>query len=803
MATQRVCMKGAGDGSSPVQVCWYQTKAGTSRPRPSPPGFMHTRCTMPGLMVDSLSRFPKHSRLAGKMSLSVFRRAGSVVFFAALCGCLTGVEAAHAGDARPLLGPVEELKVLDDFTADSTAAWKTTAGSNVGFKFEAGRNIPGIADSLGQIELSKKDAQDLVPGHNWFSIQRRLPAGLITAEANGIRLVMGSQPAAQWWINVALHAGNETYSHVLEPTYPSRALIEHVIPFEQFTAAGHPLTRTQAVHIDEIKLDTSVPNATLYIDRITTHRQQSYASWLTFTSAQPHHNIFQPGEKVEVFLAPGGTLPVAAKAFRYKVQDFYEHVAASGTVPLESTAVRKLDLTPKTDGYYELRAYWIDAAGKDLEARSCILAEGSLPAGLATFAVMPRSVAQNVERFKTLGANAFFGLHGDFHGLADLMGLTWRFDYSLWNFLEPQKPDRSQGLAPWAAQRIKNEPPRPEYRFHILPFAGNFPVVSWAKDKAGKTPPYTDWEDYLPMVRDYVEVEKHLYPHMRPRIYGVAWEVNLNMPPHNLGAPHTPADVVELHRRARAVIKAADPDALVVGPCPSNLNPQWMDSIFSAGLLEYVDGIESHGYADTGFAPEENDYPGKLAAIRASMRRHNHGKELPIYITEAGIRGMLGSKVIHRQQAQFMARLAIILKGEGIKVFLPFYGIDYDRDGWWGFCFNLEVDASSPWSTQRISPKPAVNAIAACAGILEGAAPVRRLNGLGQNVWAYLFDRQGASILAIWNPAGAARVSLPAGKAPSVEVRDILGHSSRLTATKGSFELPVDGSPEYVIGLPR
>jgi len=82
-----------------------------------------------------------------------------------------------------------------------------------------------------------------------------------------------------------------------------------------------------------------------------------------------------------------------------------------------------------------------------------------------------------------------------------------------------------------AAERIKNEPPRPEYRFHILSFAGNFAVADWAKEKASKTPPYMDWDDYLPMVRDYVAVEKHLYPHMNPRIYGVAWEVNLNMPP--------------------------------------------------------------------------------------------------------------------------------------------------------------------------------------------------------------------------------------------------------------------------------
>jgi len=404
------------------------------------------------------------------------------------------------------------------------------------------------------------------------------------------------------------------------------------------------------------------------------------------------------------------------------------------------------------------------------------------------------------ERFKALGTNAFFGLHGDFHGLADLVGLTWRFEYSRWNYLEPQKPDRSRGLAPWAAEHIKNEPPQPPYRLHILPFSGNFPVVDWAKDKAGKTPPYFDWDDYLPMLHDSVEVEKHRYPHQHPRIYGVAWEINLNMPPYNLGTPFTPAEVVELHRRARAAIKAADPDSLVIGPCPSNLNPQWMETIFAAGLLKHVDALECHGYADGGFAPEENDYPGKLAAIRESMRRHNDGQVLPIYITEAGIRGLLGSKIIHRTQAQFMTRLAIILKGEGIKVFLPFYGIDYDRDGWWGFCFNLEVDAKSPWSTQRISPKPAVNALATVADVLEGAAPVRRVDGLGDNVWAYLFDRQGRSILAIWSSVGQKRVSLKGSSLGPVEVLDIIGHSSPVTVQNGALDLMVDGSPKYLLG---
>jgi hypothetical protein len=720
-----------------------------------------------------------------------------------LLACITFASAlSPAAEPKSLLGPAEEFSILDDFTAASRPAWKTAAGANVSFNLETGRNIPGVADSLMLLELSTKDSQDRAPGHNWFSLKRDLAPSAIGADADGIRLVMGSQPAAQWWINVTLRVGAETYSHVLEPTYPSRAMVEHVIRFDEFTSSGRALSADKASSISGIGLDLSVPNATLYLDRITTFRRQTYQSWLSFSSTHPEHNLFEPRERIGVALTPGGVLPAAAKAFRYEVQDFFERVVTNGVVRLDGSTNYKLDLTPDTHGYYELRAFWLDAAGHNLEDRSCLLAEGSLPPGLATFSMMPRTVAENIERFKNLNTNAFFGLHGDFLGLADRIGLAWRFDYSTWNFLEPQKPDRSHGPAPWAAARIQNDPSRPDYSLHILPFSGNFGPVNWAKSNAEKNAPFFDWDDYLPMVHDYVEVEKHLYPHMHPRIYGVAWEVNLNMPPNLMGPLFTPADVVELHRRARKTIKDADPDSLVIGPCPSNLNPQWLESIFKAGLLEYVDGIESHGYADSGFMPEENDYPGKIAALKEMMRRYNHGKVLPIYITEAGVRGLLGSRIVYRDQARFIARLAIILKGEGVTVFLPFYGIDYDRDGWWGFCFNRQVDAKNPWMTRRISPKPAVNVLAACAGTLEGAKPIRRVAGLGDNLWAYLFESPLHSILAVWSSSGPRQLSLPAGNLKTLEVLDIQGHPSEIPVQAGRVTLNLDGSPQYLLGLP-
>ena len=145
------------------------------------------------------------SSLADLMTRSTFRLAWLGVRSAWLGGfLLLAASTAVSGGAelKPQLGPVEEGVLLDDFTMESQTAWKPTAGSNVGYKLEAGRNIPGVASSLMQIELSRKDPTDTAPGHNWFSMKRSLPAGLIKGDAKGIRLVMGSQPAAQWWLNV-------------------------------------------------------------------------------------------------------------------------------------------------------------------------------------------------------------------------------------------------------------------------------------------------------------------------------------------------------------------------------------------------------------------------------------------------------------------------------------------------------------------------------------------------------------------------------------------------------------------------
>lgn len=69
------------------------------------------------------------------------------------------------------------------------------------------------------------------------------------------------------------------------------------------------------------------------------------------------------------------------------------------------------------------------------------------------------------------------------------------------------------------------------------------------------------------------------------------------------------------------------------------------------------------------------------------------------------------------------------------------------------------------------------------------------------NVWAYLFERQGTSVLAIWSAAAQKRVSLRVGESGSVERIDIMGHRSSVSVHGGAVDLTLDGSPQYLVGL--
>ena len=707
-----------------------------------------------------------------------------------------------------LLGPPQDCGTLVDMTAKEGARWTCRGGGNVEWHAIPGYAIPGVATSLLKLSILHKDQANHLPDQNWFATDRKgLAPGLVAAAADGIHFSVLSMKEAQWWVSFDLRlADGNAYSKVVaDAPFPAGQVVDLLVPFEEFkSSSGQQLNRARAGTLRDISMvlggGGQAPNS-FCLSQITVYTRPRYSYWLSFATSHGENNLFYRDEPVVLRFDRGGRWPEAARGFRYVIGEGNGRIVARGTAPLKETGTVQIRPALPPFGYFEVRAFATGLDGKDLLGASCIRAEGSVPAGLGTFCVLPATQAENVALHRRYGEKAFFGLHGDFLGLAEHIGLTWRFEYSAWRYLEPSRPDRSAGPAPWAAERLA-QPSEPDYRPHFQPFVFNIrsSLPTWAAGSSDQAPAFKSWDDAMAVVRDQVLVEKHAHPTMKPRIYGGDWEVNLNSLPYLSQPPEfKPTDVAELYRRVREVVKANDPGGIVVGPCSSTLDLPWFEGTFKAGVLKYVDGIETHAYTKGAFTPEADDLAAGIEGLNCLVRKYNRGKSLAIYCTERGDRGLVGGKQAYREQAQLAVRAAIILKGEGVRVYLPFYGIDYDA-GQYGFAFNLDIDGpNGPWATKRISPKPTVLAMAICVQQLEGASPVARIRNLGSDVWAYKFIRGRTAVTAVWT-TGVSRVDrIPVGGKSAVTVIDMLGSRASAVSRAGIVSLSISQSPRYLV----
>ncbi|MGO8748985.1 MAG: hypothetical protein ACLQNE_23725 [Thermoguttaceae bacterium] len=723
---------------------------------------------------------------------------------ACLVGLVCGSTLVVAEEAA-ILGSPRDVATVADFGPEAAKLWESRAGDNVKWNVLSGYSIPGVAQTLLRIEGRLKNPADREPSHNWFaSAWKSVPSGLIPQDADGIRVTCGSLTSGQWWValNLTTSDGQRYSTVVADQPFPPGQLASFLVPLGKFkNKAGQALRSSRAKDIREIGLGlgglSDKPRVFL-LDRISAYRQPRQESWIEFSTSHAKNNLYYRDEPVELsFVARGKTIPDARK-IAYLVRDDEGKIVASRSLALSNTSPQAVRLPSPRDGYYQVSAFFADVAGKPLTAESAIRTEGTVPLGLGTFAIMPHTQQESIQRRKRLGQDAFFGIHGDFHGIGDYVGVSWRLEYSAWQYIEPQKPDRSKGDPQWIAERLK-EPARPDYCFEFLPFVFNLRngLPKWAQNPGDRAPAFKRWDDAMALVRDQVRVNKHLYPHMKPRIYGGAWEVNLNMPPYISQQPeYKPEDVVELFRRVREVVKSEDPEALMAGPNPSTLDLPWYERIFKAGVLPYLDAIETHAYDDGVFTPEENDTAGKLLNLHELVRKYNRGKPLPIYVTE---RGVMGSGTSTREQAAIMTRSCIIAKGSGVRVFMPFFGIDYDLLGF-GFCFNREMDRpGGPWATQRISPKPMMNAVATCARLLEGTHSRERILGLGEGVWAYAFENDQQQITAVWTTGTPRTLALPLGGSQEVQIVSMMGRTRSIQPRQGGVDLEISISPIYLI----
>lgn len=219
---------------------------------------------------------------------------------------------------------------------------------------------------------------------------------------------------------------------------------------------------------------------------------------------------------------------------------------------------------------------------------------------------------------------------------------------------------------------------------------------------------------------------------------GVIWEIwnepNFNGFSDNMGA------YTAMAAECAAAIKAADPDATVIGPGICGMDFKDIENAFKAGLLNHVDAVAVHPYRETAPETASKDFE-RLRNLIAAYKPTN--KTIPIVVSEWGY----SSALLHRDenwQANLVARSVLISAMEGC----PFTIIYEIRNG--GRNLN-EKEENFGIVTNDYYAKPGLQLQSEMGRVLAGKQFVQRLNS-APNDYLLLFSdgTEHGNVLACW-----------------------------------------------------
>jgi hypothetical protein len=225
------------------------------------------------------------------------------------------------------------------------------------------------------------------------------------------------------------------------------------------------------------------------------------------------------------------------------------------------------------------------------------------------------------------------------------------------------------------------------------------------------------------------------------------WEI-WNEAYHTRGWNGTIAQMLRMAQDATAIIKAADPSAMVLTPSFAFTDGRtWLNSYLAAGGGQYADGIAFHGYVQRPGHVVPEDFNHYLRLTKTILA--NHGQEAKaLWDTEASF----GKASVVRftdldMQAAFVGRFLLLHWSNGVA-----------RVYW--YQWNSQDTAGTLWKPSPHNPrgpgtvlKPGI-AYGQMYGWLVGASLSSRCSNGGGNgsVWKCELSRPGGyQAEAIWN----------------------------------------------------
>lgn len=431
---------------------------------------------------------------------------------------------------------------------------------------------------------------------------------------------------------------------------------------------------------------------------------------------------------------------------------------------------------------------------------------------ITSFTVFPSDLVNNVPN-----ANSIMGIHS--FPTADMsqcrkMGAKWfrlhgiGNHYTYWAWVEPSN-DNWQ----WYDSSVNDIISQGYNVLGLLGFGARWAgqVPAWEPNATSGSDVYRIGR-YPPIdMNEWTEYVTQTVTHYRDRIK--YWEI-WNEPDVATFWQGTPQQYAQLLQAAYNAAKAADPNCVIVGgggACSST----WIEDIFAAGALNYMDAFSMHGYWGDATTPiDAEHYKDRIDMLRSLMDQY--GDIVPLWNTEGGLINSsffdyLGfpfslpptardMTLYQTGSNEIVKRWANILNADVVRDFYYYAGWGTDDPN-----LSYEVDDSFyKFNEITGAPRPHAAAYGIFSYMVDGAANIPDPTFTNPSVACYAFERDNRLIVTAWawgNRTVDKALILDSNlTSTDVALYDIMGNQWYGYFIDGKLRLPLYAQPFYIVG---
>jgi len=241
-------------------------------------------------------------------------------------------------------------------------------------------------------------------------------------------------------------------------------------------------------------------------------------------------------------------------------------------------------------------------------------------------------------------------------------------------------------------------------------------------------------------------------------------------------------------------VRAADPNATIVGPASSGFPWEFLESFLKSGVLAHLDAVSVHPYRSRSKGPETAgaDY-ARLRQLIERNAPNDAKKKMPILSGEWGYSSHTKGVTLDTQAA-FFARQQLVNLYHGVPLSIWY---DWKNDG----LDPNENEHNFGTVSNSLEPKPAYRAAQTLTRELSGYRVARRIETGSTNDFVLaLTNRTGATKLAAWTTTtNNYSVEFDSGVAiQSATAVNISGEPAAVSANGSRVKIELGPGPKYV-----